>query len=44
MDGLDWQDVHDPTGEFDFAMEWTRVKGEYTAGEIQEMINTRGVQ
>jgi hypothetical protein len=41
---MEWNDVHDPAGEFDFNMEWTLVSGEYVPDEIQKMINETGVQ
>ena len=39
-----WEDIHDPTGEFDFAMEWTLVGSEYLPEDIQSLINKKGVQ
>lgn len=40
---IKWSDIHDPNGEFDFAMDWTLVGTEYLPEEIQDLINEKGV-
>ena len=44
MSLMKWDDIHDPTGEFDFHMEWTLVSGQYTPEEIQALIDKSGIQ
>lgn len=41
---MEWTDIHDPNGEYDFAMEWTYVSSQYTPEDIQAMINEKGVE
>lgn len=40
---MEWTDVHDPSREIEFHMEWTLVSGQYTPEEIQKMIDENGV-
>lgn len=40
---VEWTDIHDPDGEFEFFMEWTEVSDQYEPAEIQSMINDTGV-
>ena len=41
---MDYIDIHDPTGEYDFALDWSHLKSAYTPEVIQEMIEDRGVR
>jgi len=40
---MEWSEISDPTGEFDFILDWSEISGQYTPEEIQKMVNETGV-
>lgn len=40
---MEWDDIYDPRGEIDFALNWQEIRSQYIAEEIQHMIDENGV-
>lgn len=41
---MEWSELRDPTGEYDFRAGWTLVSRDYIPEGIQELIDERGVR
>lgn len=40
---MNWEDINDPKNEIEFHLKWREVSSEFTAEEIQNMINEKSV-